>query len=610
LNNAIRFGPKAAALLVALLTASSFVPLVSIQVLAANGMTPNSSDYTLRTNVTLRDADTCGDVGGNLSHDDVCVTSRGLEIPKAFTLTLDLSLCVVGGDITNYGKMVFENVKTCTDNHEDAINNYGTIDVFALGNEVPLNNYGTIDNYPGPLNGFFAAPMSPSGFFTDAVLNNYGTINNYGNLWASCNGEVLGNAVLLNPAVRVCLATTTKITPDPARIINGDAVTLTATVTSQTPPTGFDGTTSGNVSWDGPAFNETCSLTSEMSGGFCSVTTTPTAPGVTTISASYRGADEGGDPFHLSSSGSTTLSVQTPRPALAVQVSPSTLAVGGSVTGSATLTGVHADVGGAVTYEFFVGSTCSGSPRVVGSPVNVTVGKVPASSPQTIDSAGYYSWNAVYSGDGINDNATSGCRQLVVYNSPLLSVTVSCHPDSLVVGSRTTCKASVQGSSPFPKGVVTWSGNNTRGFSGLTCKLSKGACSVQFTATSAGPSTIVASYLRAPSEPPFTGAFALTATAKASKTTVSCAPGSASSASTEIVTCRAKVTGYSPTGTVSWSQTAPGSVSLSSTACTLAKGACSVSMTGTTAGQVTLQATYSGDPNNQGSSGTATLTVK
>jgi hypothetical protein len=43
--------------------------------------------------------------------------------------------------------------------------------------------------------------------------------------------------------------------------------------------------------------------------------------------------------------------------------------------------------------------------------------------------------------------------------------------------------------------------------------------------------------------------------------------------------------------------------------CTLTKGSCSITMTGTTAGNVTIQATYSGDRNNEGSDGRATVTV-
>jgi len=65
------------------------------------------------------------------------------------------------------------------------------------------------------------------------------------------------------------------------------------------------------------------------------------------------------------------------------------------------------------------------------------------------------------------------------------------------------------------------------------------------------------------------------------------------------------VTGYSPMGTVSWSQSGPASVSLSSTTCTLTSvkttlGTCFVTMTGTTAGKVTLQGNMRRRPEQSG----------
>lgn len=291
-------------------------------------------------------------------------------------------------------------------------------------------------------------------------------------------------------------------------------------------------------------------------------------------------------------------------------LSSSTIVVGGSVIDSSTLTGVTSDAGGTVTYEYFSGSTCSGSPTAAGS-VKVASGAVPSSSAQTFSATGYYSWNAVYSGDENNKGLTSGCERLSVYRIPLLAVIVSCNHASVVVGSATTCNAAVQGPSSKQIGSVAWSSDSPGKFSKLTCTLSKGTCSVKFAPASAGSVvTVAASYQRTPSEPSFTGGFLLTVTQKASKTTVSCTPKSAAAASPTIITCRAKVTGYSPTGTVSWSQTGTGSVSFTSTTCTLSQGTCSVAMTASTRGHAALTATYTGDPNNKGSSRTAALTIR
>jgi len=93
-----------------------------------------------------------------------------------------------------------------------------------------------------------------------------------------------------------------------------------------------------------------------------------------------------------------------------------------------------------------------------------------------------------------------------------------------------------------------------------------------------------------------------------SPTSVSC--GSSTILMGDSITCTATVEGSSPTGTVTWSQTGTGGVSLSSDSCDISSsGQCQITLTGTALGPVTLNATYSGDPNNKGSSGAFTIAV-
>jgi len=135
---------------------------------------------------------------------------------------------------------------------------------------------------------------------------------------------------------------------------------------------------------------------------------------------------------------------------------------------------------------------------------------------------------------------------------------------------------------------------------------------VTFLPTDAGPVVLRADYGGDLKNSPSSAEYGLTATMKATKTTVSCTPKSAVEGSSTVITCTAKVTGYMPTGTVNWSQSGTGSVSfsLNSDTCTLSQGTCFVTMAGSTSGHVTITATYTGDPNNQGSSRTAKLTIK
>jgi hypothetical protein len=187
---------------------------------------------------------------------------------------------------------------------------------------------------------------------------------------------------------------------------------------------------------------------------------------------------------------------------------------------------------------------------------------------------------------------------------------VTCISSSPVVGTSTKCTATVIGSSPT--GKVTWSSSGSGKFSAHTCKLSKGACSVKYTPKSeSSPANITAHYAGNKHNPSSVGTFSLTVTPKTSKTTVSCKPTSVVAGSTKTIKCIAKVTGYSPTGTVSWLTTGTGAVSLpAGTACALMMGSCSVTFSGTASGPITIQATYSGDVNNSGSVGTRNLIVK
>ncbi|MGD0478184.1 MAG: alkaline phosphatase family protein [Nitrososphaerales archaeon] len=192
---------------------------------------------------------------------------------------------------------------------------------------------------------------------------------------------------------------------------------------------------------------------------------------------------------------------------------------------------------------------------------------------------------------------------------------VTCSHASVTVGSQVICKATVQGSGSAPTGKVTWSSNNTGRFSSTSCRLlrhkSYGTCSVRFWPSAAGASVILtASYDEGYYKLLSAGTFNLTVTTKATKTTVSCSPKPAVAGSTTIITCTAKVKGYSPTGAVSWSQNGTGSVSFVSATCTLILGTCSLTMTGSTGGHVKVNATYMGDSNNKGSSQRAKLTIK
>jgi len=206
---------------------------------------------------------------------------------------------------------------------------------------------------------------------------------------------------------------------------------------------------------------------------------------------------------------------------------------------------------------------------------------------------------------------------------------LSCSLSSLVVGSTTTCEATVQGTITAPTGSVAWSTNTPGQFSNTSCKLSGGTCSVRFTPTAAGSSVdLTATYTGDKRNTPDAGTYTLSVTPKTSTTTVSCTPSSVLAASSRTIACEVRVTGYMPTGTVTWSQSGAGSVAFATASCTLSKatyyyytysrglilhklllGICSVIMAGAQAGGVAVQASYGGDSGNKPSSGATRLSI-
>ncbi|QQG49160.1 MAG: YncE family protein [archaeon] len=189
------------------------------------------------------------------------------------------------------------------------------------------------------------------------------------------------------------------------------------------------------------------------------------------------------------------------------------------------------------------------------------------------------------------------------------SLVVTCSPSNVVVGSKTACKATLAGIAP--KGVVTWSSDGPGSFSSTTCKVGASGCAVKYKSTGGGsPVAITASYSGDAANAAVSASFSQLVTPHPTKTSVACAPSGAEAASSTVITCTAKVKGYSPVGTVNWSQTGLGSVDFADSSCSLSGQQCSVTMTGGNASKVRVAAGYAGDSNNAVSSGASKVTIK
>ncbi|MCL5672186.1 MAG: hypothetical protein JRM79_03090 [Nitrososphaerota archaeon] len=319
-----------------------------------------------------------------------------------------------------------------------------------------------------------------------------------------------------------------------------------------------------------------------------------------------------------------TLRVYSSGSATLVICSPVYVVTGTSATCKAAVAGSSPT--GTVTWSASAKGTFSPFPSCALSSGSCTIGFTPTLTPAAPYST--VTVFATYGGDSQN-GGSSGSSSLFVTTKQDSSTKVVCAASSYV-GSAVSgsCTVTVTGNCPFflgycfpsPAGIVNWSSNGTGSLVPADCSLvfppiwpgmgePPGSCTVRFTLSPASGTSFTITGLYA-GDYLYKGSsdtVSLTAPAKpASSTSASCTPSSLTvRAST---TCTARVTGSSPTGNVTWSTT--GIWDFSSSWCTLSAGSCSVTYTPTVpASPVNITATYSGDLNNGGSSGTFSLAV-
>jgi len=219
--------------------------------------------------------------------------------------------------------------------------------------------------------------------------------------------------------------------------------------------------------------------------------------------------------------------------------------------------------------------------------------------------------------DGAGANTTSPSTTVISGTLSQTTVTVECTPSSVIVGYPTNCRATVNGTASVIPGYVAWS--DSLGAQTWSCKLrlehsrNVGACSVRLAPGAAGSAAITAVYGGDNSSAPSGLTLSLVVMLRSSTTVVSCTPSTATAASSTIITCTATVRGYSPNGTVSWTQSGKGSVTFIAMTCALSNGKCSVELTALHPGSLVVTASYGGDTNNKGSSspaGEGRLTIK
>src|SRR3989449_4403420 len=376
----------------------------------------------------------------------------------------------------------------------------------------------------------------------------------------------------------------------PASPSVGQSVNFTATATGGTVPYTF--------TWafgDGSTASGRSVLHSyTAAGSFTAILTTSDSGGKTsTVSKTVD----------ISAHGTTTI----------VTCSPSSVVANQSSTCTATVTDTSSS--GATTPTGNVTFTPGGTCTLVSGSCSVTV---------TPSTSGTLSISASYNGDSAHA-ASAGSTSITV-NKRATITAVSCSPASVQVGQSTTCTASVSDTSPgttsAPSGTVGFTSSGLGSFAGAPCNLvavnsTTAICNATYTPSgiSARTDTITGTYTPSASDTVHnasSGTFLLDVTIaplNPTSTSVSCTPSNI--AVNQVTTCTAAVTDTStlgavaPTGTVSF--TPSGSCALSSPSG--ASASCSVNITPTATGTLTVSATYGGDPTHNGSSNSTSVIV-
>jgi len=186
---------------------------------------------------------------------------------------------------------------------------------------------------------------------------------------------------------------------------------------------------------------------------------TPSSAGSYYFMASYSG--DLNDAAAASGCMSEPLTVNPDQPSVSTQLSAPTVAIGGSVSDTSTLSGASAGASGTVTYLVYDNDTCSsgsGGLAATLGPVTVTNGSVPNSPDWTATgTAGTYYFVASYSGDANNLMATSGCGSepiAVTPDTPTISTQLSA--TTVAGGGSVTDTSALSGASAGAGGTVTY----------------------------------------------------------------------------------------------------------------------------------------------------------
>ena len=375
--------------------------------------------------------------------------------------------------------------------------------------------------------------------------------------------------------------TTTIASDNPDPSVVGQSVTVNYAVSVNSPGAG---TPTGNVT----VSDGTDSCTGTVTAGTCNLPLT--SAGTKSLTATYagdgnfNGSTSAAEPHQVDKADTTTtITSDAPDPSVTGQ----SVAVEFSVT-------VNAPGAGTPTGNVTVSdgtSSCTGT---------VAAGQCSI----TFTSTGAKSLTATYGGDSNFNGSASSAESHQVDKADTTTSITSDNPDPSVTGQSVTIQFTVSVDAP---GAGTPTGNVTvsDGTSSCTASVAAGQCSIAF--PTAGAKSLTATYAGDANFNGSTSASAAHTVNKADTTTsiTSDSPDPSLLNQAYLVTWTVAVNAPgagTPTGTVM--------VSDGTDSCSAAVAAGQCSLTSTTVGAKTLTATYSGDTNFNGSSGTESHSVQ
>lgn len=272
---------------------------------------------------------------------------------------------------------------------------------------------------------------------------------------ASYGGDANNNAVASAcAALTVSASVAVNVVANPNPVNAGGSAAADATLSGVTP------TASGTVTYAvytdntcATAPNQTSTRTVTNGEAPASTPFTFAQSGTRYVQADYTG--DGANP--AATSPCVALAVGKTLPILGLSLSPSPVAAGASVVGTATLLGLTITAGGVLTYTVYSDSGCA-TPVVPAqsSSRTVTNGIAQASAPLTFTQAGVVYWRVAYGGDANNGIALSPCVALTVRKAePTIALAVN--PNPITVWESASAAATLNGATATAGGSMVYS---------------------------------------------------------------------------------------------------------------------------------------------------------